>query len=28
VLLKVASPSGVITERSFEMTLPEFKVSV
>jgi len=26
VLLKVAEPSGVVVERSFEMTIPEFKV--
>lgn len=26
VLLKVAEPSGTVTERSFEMTVPEFKV--
>lgn len=25
VLLKVAEPSGTVTERSFEMTVPEFK---
>jgi len=28
VLLKVAQSSGTITERSFEMSLPEFKVSI
>ena len=28
VVLKVAEQSGVVTERSFEMTVPEFKVTV
>jgi len=28
VLLKIAEPSGSITERSFEMSLPEFKVDI
>jgi len=28
VLLKVAAPSGTVTEHSFEMTLPEFKVRI
>jgi len=28
VLLKVAESSGTVTEQSFEMTLPEFKVSI